>query len=162
VLQRANARFADDTDLLYEQSMMSEKLNGMDEMEMLLKRVIALKPDNANAYNALGYSLADRSQRLEEARTLIAKAVSLAPNEPFFIDSMGWVEYRLGNKPEALRLLREAYQARPDTEIAAHLGEVLWVSGEHEEARRIWQEGAKREPKNEALLETLSRLKAKL
>jgi len=162
VLKRANERFADDVDLLYEQSMMSEKLSRVDEMETLLKRVIALKPDYANAYNALGYSLADRGVRLEESRGLIAKALSYAPKEPFFIDSMGWVEFKLGNRTEALRLLREAYQARPDTEIAAHLGEVLWSGGEQDEARRVWQEGAKREPKNEALLETLNRLKAKL
>ena len=162
VLKRANERFADDVDLLYEQSMMSEKLGAIEEMETLLKRVIALKPDYANAYNALGYSLADRGVRLEESRGLIAKALSYAPKEPFFIDSMGWVEFKLGNRTEALRLLREAYQARPDTEIAAHLGEVLWSGGEQDEARRVWQEGARREPKNEALLETLNRLKAKL
>ncbi|MDY0747916.1 tetratricopeptide repeat protein [Paucibacter sp. R3-3] len=162
VLKRANERFSEDVDLLYEQSMMAEKLNNVDEMETLLKRVIALKPDYANAYNALGYSLADRGVRLEESRGLIAKALSYAPKEPFFIDSMGWVEFKLGNRTEALRLLREAYQARPDTEIAAHLGEVLWIAGEQDEARRVWQEGAKREPKNEALLETLNRLKAKL
>ncbi len=162
VLKRANERFADDVDLLYEQSMMSEKLNALDDMEVLLRKVIALKPDYANAYNALGYSLADRGVRLEESRTLIAKALSYAPKEPFFIDSMGWVEFRLGNKTEALRLLREAYQARPDTEIAAHLGEVLWTNGDRDEARRILQEGVRREPKNEAMLETLARLKVKL
>jgi Flp pilus assembly protein TadD len=142
--------------------MMAEKLDRLDEMEQLLKRVMVLKPDHHHAYNALGYSLADRNMRLGEARELISKALSFAPNEPFIVDSMGWVEYRLGNKAEALRLLRQAYGARPDTEIAAHLGEVLWVSGEHAEARRVWQEGAARDPKNEALKETLARLKAKL
>jgi tetratricopeptide (TPR) repeat protein len=162
VLGSAVARFPDDADLIYEQSMMAEKLDRLDEMEALLKRVMALKPDHHHAYNALGYSLADRNVRLGEARDLITKALSFAPNEPFIVDSMGWVEYRLGNKAEALRLLRQAYVARPDTEIAAHLGEVLWVSGEQAEARRVWQEGAARDPKNEALKETLVRLKAKL
>ncbi|MET0519216.1 MAG: tetratricopeptide repeat protein [Burkholderiaceae bacterium] len=162
VLKRANTRFPDDPDLLYEESMMSEKLGRNEEMEQLLRRVIALKPDHHHAYNALGYSLADRNVRLDEARGLITEALSLAPAEPFIVDSMGWVEYRSGNKDEALRLLRQAYQARPDTEIAAHLGEVLWVAGQQDEARRVWQEGARRDPKNDALRETLQRLKAKL
>jgi len=162
VLERANTRFTDDADLLYEQSMMVEKLGRTEEMEALLKRVIAIKPDHHHAYNALGYSLAERNVRLEEARELIVKALSYAPAEPFIVDSMGWVEYRLGNKAEALRLLRQAYGSRPDAEIAAHLGEVLWVSGQQDEARRIWQEGLNRDPKNEALKETLGRLKAKL
>lgn len=162
VLARANERFPDDADLLYEQSMMAEKLDRMDEMESLLKRVMSLKPDHHHAYNALGYSLAERNLRLEEARTLIAKALSYAPAEPFIVDSMGWVEFRLGNNAEALRLLRQAYGSRPDAEIAAHLGEVLWVSGEREEARKVFQEGSRRDPKNEALQETLTRLRAKL
>ncbi|MDN3922383.1 tetratricopeptide repeat protein [Roseateles violae] len=162
VLARASARLPADADLLYEQSMMAEKLGRLDEMEALLKKVMTLKPEHHHAYNALGYSLADRNVRLDEARELIVKALSYAPNEPFIVDSMGWVEYRLGNQNEALRLLRQAYAARPDTEIAAHLGEVLWVSGYQDEARRVWQEGAARDPKNEALKETLARLKAKL
>jgi len=159
VLARGNARFAGDTDLLYEQAMMAEKLGLLDEMEALLKRVTELKPEHYHAYNALGYSLADRNVRLEEARALIAKALSFAPSEPFILDSMGWVEFRLGHQSEAVRLLRQAFGSRPDAEIAAHLGEVLWAGGEHDEARRIWRDAAKREPKSEALGETLSRLK---
>jgi len=162
VLAQANEKFPANADLIYEQSMMAEKLGRLDEMETLLKRVIALKPDYHHAYNALGYSLAERNVRLGEARELIAKALSFAPGEPFIVDSMGWVEYRLGNKGEALRLLRQAYAARPDAEIAAHLGEVLWISGELDEARRIWNEGVQRDPKNEALRETIARLKARL
>lgn len=162
VLAAANERLPGDADLLYEQSMMAEKLERMDEMEALLRRVIAIKPEHHHAYNALGYSLADRNLRLEEARELIAKALSFVPSEPFILDSMGWVEFRLGNLPEALRLLRVAYEARPDAEIAAHLGEVLWASGQQDEARKIWREGAQRDPKNEALLDTLKRLKARL
>ena len=140
VLSSANERFPDDTDLLYEQAMMAEKLNRMDEMERLLRRVIELKPDSAQAYNALGYSLADRRVRLPEARELIKKALELTPGDPFITDSLGWVEYRLGNREEALRLLRQAYAARPDPEIAAHLGEVLWAFGQQDEARKVWIE----------------------
>jgi len=128
----------------------------------LLRKVIATKADHFHAYNALGYSLAERNIRLEEARELIAKALSFVPTEPFILDSMGWVEFRLGRKAEALRLLRQSYAARPDAEIAAHLGEVLWANDQPEEARQIWQEGLKRDPKNEALLETLKRLKVAL
>jgi tetratricopeptide (TPR) repeat protein len=162
VLVAANARFPSDTDLLYEQAMMAEKLSNMDEMERTLRRVIELKPDHHHAYNALGYSLAERNQRLPEARELIAKALELAPNDPFITDSLGWVEFRLGNTAEALKHLRRAYASRPDTEIAAHLGEVLWASGQRDEARRVWREGRERDGDNEVLRETLSRLQVRL
>ncbi|MEJ6000594.1 tetratricopeptide repeat protein [Paucibacter soli] len=161
VLDKASERFPDDADLIYERSMMAEKLGRMTEMEALLRKVIELRPSHYHAYNALGYSLADRKQRLPEARELIAKALSFAPQEPFIVDSMGWVEYRMGKLDEAERLLRQAYGSRPDAEIAAHLGEVLWAAGRHDEAKRIWAEGTKRDPRNEALRETMQRLKAK-
>lgn len=161
VLEAANAQLPNDPDLLYELAMMAEKLERLDEMERLLRQVMEIKPEHYHAYNALGYSLAERSQRLSEAKTLIAKALEYAPNEPFIVDSLGWVEYRLGNHAEALRLLRQAYKARPDAEIAAHLGEVLWISGEREEAQTVWREGSSRDPKNEALRDTIKRLKAK-
>lgn len=161
-LQAASERFKDDTDLIYEQAMMSEKLGRVDEMEALLRRVIALKPEHHHAYNALGYSLADRNVRLPEAKELIERALKLAPGESFIIDSLGWVEFRLGNLPEAARLLRQAHASRPDAEIAAHLGEVLWLSGAQDEARRVFSDAARREPGNEALRETLTRLKVKL
>jgi tetratricopeptide (TPR) repeat protein len=157
-LKAATERFKDDTDLIYEQAMMSEKLGRFDEMEALLRRVIELKPDHHHAYNALGYSLADRNARLPEARQLIERALKLAPGEPFIVDSMGWVEFRLGNLPEATRLLRQAHAGRPDAEIAAHLGEVLWASGAQDEARRVFADALQREPDNEALRETLGRL----
>jgi len=162
LLVAANKRYADDVDLLYEQSMMAEKLDRMDEMESLLRRVIALKPDHHHAYNALGYSLADRNLRLTEAKQLIERALALAPSEPFLLDSLGWVEFRMGHNEEASRLLSQAYQSRPDTEIAAHLGEVLWVMGKQEDARRIWREGSQRDHDNEVLLETLARLHVSL
>ena len=162
VLEQANRQFPGDVDLLYEQSMMAEKLNRMDEMERLLRKVIELKPDHHHAYNALGYSLAERNLRLTEARDLIRKALDLSPGEPFITDSLGWVEYRLGNRAEALRLLRQAYQSRPDPEIAAHLGEVLWVSGQHDEARRVWRDAKVRDSANDVLRETLARLRVDL
>jgi len=155
-------RFGDDPDLIYEQAMMAEKGNRLDEMERLLRRVIELKPDNAHAHNALGYSLADRQQRLPEARVLIQRALELSPGDPFITDSLGWVEYRLGNREEALRLLRQAYASRPDTEIGAHLGEVLWSLGQHDEARRIWRESKGRDAANDVLRETLARLRVDL
>jgi len=162
VLAAANQAFPNDTDLLYEQAMVVEKLNHLDEMERLLRRVIELKPTHHHAYNALGYSLADRKLRLPEARKLIQKALELSPGEPFITDSLGWVEYRMGNREEAIRILRTAYQARPDPEIAAHLGEVLWSAGQTDEARKIWREGRSRDASNDVLRETLARLRVDL
>ena len=131
-------------------------------MERLLRRVILLKPDYHQAYNALGYSLADRNIRLPEARELIRKAVDYAPSDPFIKDSLGWVEFRIGNKTEALRIFEAAYKAKPDAEIAAHFGEVLWSLGQRERAVAIWKEGQLINPENEALVETLKRLQVKL
>jgi len=159
VLADANQRFPDDTDLLYEQAMMAEKLDRMPEMERLLRRVLELRPDNAHAYNALGYSLADRGERLDEAHKLITRALELMPGDPFITDSLAWVEFRLGNRTEALRLLRGAYAMRPDTEIGAHLGEVLWTLDQRDEARRVWRESLARDAENEVLRETLKRLR---
>jgi len=162
MLAQASLKFPDDVDLIYEQSMMFEKLNRLTDMERLLRRVIELKPDHQHAYNALGYSLAERNVRLPEARTLIRKALELSPGEPSITDSLGWVEYRLGNRDEAIRLLRDAYRGQPDAEIAAHLGEALWVSGKVDEARRVWREARARDAKNEVLRETLARLRVDL
>ncbi len=162
LLAQANQRYPDDVELIYEQSMMAEKLNKLADMERLLRRVIALKPDHQHAYNALGYSLAERNVRLPEARTLIKKALELSPGEPSITDSLGWVEYRLGNREEAVRLLRDAYRGQPDAEIAAHLGEVLWVSGQADEARRVLREARRRDATNEVLRETLARLRVDL
>ena len=162
VLAQANKTFPDDTDLLYEQAMLDEKLDRVDVMEKLLRRVIELKADHQQAYNALGYSLADRKIRLPEARALIQKALELSPGEPSITDSLGWVEYRLGNREEAIRLLRDAYQLRPDPEIGAHLGEVLWSAGQSDEARRVFREARSRDAQNDVLRETLARLRVDL
>ena len=139
--------------------MLAEKLERMDLLESNLKTLIRLKPDHAHAYNALGYSLADRNLRLPEAQELLEKALQLAPGDPFIIDSMGWLMYRMGKHTQALEYLRKAYTARSDPEIAAHLGEVLWVAGERGEAEKIWLEATKRTPDNDALNSTIKRFK---
>lgn len=151
-----------DAELLYEQAMLAEKIGRVDDMEALLRRLIALKPDYHHAYNALGYSLADRNVRLPEARDLIVKALSFAPEDPFITDSLAWVEFRMGNHTEALRLLEKAYKARPDAEIAAHLGEVLWVMGQRDRAVSIWREGLQINPDNDTLVETIRRFQVRL
>jgi tetratricopeptide (TPR) repeat protein len=159
LLQAAGERFPKDASVLYEQSMVAEKLGRYDQMESLLRQVLALKPDHQYAHNALGYSLADRNLRLKEAKSLIQRALELAPGDPLITDSLGWVEFRLGNREEAARLLRWAFRARPDAEIGAHLGEVLWSQGQREEARRVWRLAKMRDANNEVLRETLARLK---
>ena len=162
LLARELAKTPDDVDLLYDQSMVAEKLGSLDEMERLLRQIIALKPDYHHAYNALGYALADRGLRLNEARELIRKALEFAPSDPFIEDSLGWVEFRLGNKAEAVRIFEAAYKAKPDAEIAAHFGEVLWSMGQRDRAIAIWREAQILNPESETLSETLKRLQAKL
>ena len=152
----------EDTELLYDQAMLAEKTGKLDVMEQLLRQVIARKPDFQHAYNALGYSLADRGVRLDEAKQLIVKALELAPNDPFIKDSLGWVEFRMGNKADARQILEAAYKTRADVEIAAHLGEVLWSMGDTEGASRVWKEGQRANPDNDTLKETLKRLGVKL
>ena len=149
----------DDLDLLYEQAMMAEKLNRVEEMEKLLRTVINKDPSHFNAYNALGFSLADRNIRLKEAKELIVKALTLSPGDPFITDSLGWVEFRLGNSILALELLEKAFKDRADAEIAAHLGEVLWHLKRENEAIAIWRKGLDIAPTNETLQHTLQRFK---
>lgn len=151
-----------DIDLVYEQAMLAEKLNQLEVMEKLLRQVMAQNPSYYNAYNALGFSLADRNMRLPEAKQLIIKALTFAPNDPFITDSLGWVEFRLGNMSAALSHLQKAYKDRADAEIAAHLGEVLWVMKRQDEAIQVWREGLNLAPTNETLQETLQRLKPAL
>lgn len=162
VLEQASARHPDDHELQYDLAMLAEKLKRFQDMERLLRRVIELAPDNPNAYNALGYSLADRKVQLDEARALVEKAAALKPADPFITDSLGWVAFRQGRLDDAVKLLREAYTARPDTEIGAHLGEVLWVQGRKDEALRVWRESQTRDRDNDTLKETLQRLGAAL
>jgi tetratricopeptide (TPR) repeat protein len=155
----ATQRFPQDTELLYDQAMMAEKAGQPEAMERILRQLMAAKPDHQHAYNALGYSLAERNERLPEAKQLIEKALELAPTDAYIQDSLGWVEFRLGNFPRALEILQAAYGKRPDAEIAAHLGEVLWTLGRREEALKIWREGLLLSNDNETLQETLKRLR---
>lgn len=147
----------DSPDLLYDYAMSAEKVNRFDVMETNLRRLIALRPTHAHAFNALGYTLADRNERLEEARELILTAHKLAPEDSYIIDSLGWVYYRLGENERALGYLQRAHVARPDAEIAAHLGEVLWVLGRQAEAQKVWSEALRGQPKNEVLERTVQR-----
>lgn len=161
LISQAVATAPRDHELIYEKSMLAEKLGRMDEMEALLRQVMQLKPDYHPAYNALGYSLADRGLRLKEAKMLIQKAIEYAPADPYIQDSLAWVEFRLGNRQEALRVIEAAYKAKPDAEIAAHYGEILWSLGQNEKARAIWREGLQLSEDNETLQETLKRLQVK-
>lgn len=162
MLAAASAKDPTDADLLYDQAMLADKLSRPAEMERLLRKLIALKPDDPQAYNALGYSLADRNERLPEAKQLIQKALEYAPNDPFITDSLGWVEYRMGHDEKAAQLLENAYKVNPDPDIAAHLGEVLWTLGQHDRALSVWKEGVSADSHNETLQETLKRLHVKL
>jgi predicted Zn-dependent protease len=156
-LAHASADYPDDPDLTYDYAMAAEKNGHYDTMEAQLRKLIGSQPDNPQAYNALGYSLADRGVRLQEADKLIQKASSLAPDDAFIMDSVGWVKYRLGDTTDALKLLRKAYDMQPNAEIGAHLGEVLWKTGAQDQARDAWREARKLEPDNDTLLKTLKR-----
>jgi tetratricopeptide (TPR) repeat protein len=162
LLLHSLANHPDDLDLMYELSMLHEKLGEIDDMERLLRQLIASRPNDPQAYNALGYSLADRGLRLPEAKILISKAAELAPQDAYIRDSLAWVEFRMGNLIGALELLQNAFKEKPDVEIAAHLGEVLWVMNQTEQAMQVWREGLKLAPDNETLLKTLQRLQVKL
>jgi tetratricopeptide (TPR) repeat protein len=147
----------DHPDLLYDIALAAEKLDRLDVVEASLRKLIAMKPDHAQAYNALGYTLADRTDRLTEAYEYIEQALRLAPDDPFILDSMGWVHYRLGNLQEGLGYLRRAYEQRRDPEIAAHLGEVLWAKGKREEAEAVWRESLRDNPESDELRRTMRR-----
>lgn len=155
VLQSALDERPDHPALLYDVALAAEKTDRLDIAESRLLQLIELRPESAQAYNALGYTLADRTERYDEAREYIVKALALEPDDPFILDSMGWVEYRLGNIEEGIRYLRRAYELQPDPEIAAHLGEVLWVTGEKDEAQRIWRDIAEKHPDNETLKQAM-------
>jgi tetratricopeptide (TPR) repeat protein len=159
VLTRALEKLPNHPDLLYDQAMAAEKIDRLDVLEASLRKLIQIKPDHAHAYNALGYTFADRGIRLPEARKLLEQALALAPEDPFILDSMGWLHYRLREYDKAIDYLRRALTLRADAEIAAHLGEVLWVSGRREEAERVWAEAVRTSPANETLTETMRRLK---
>jgi len=157
---RGLAALPDDTRLLYARALLLASLDRVSESEKDLRRVLELKPDDTDAMNALGYTLADGNRNLDEALVLIEKALKAKPEEPAVIDSFGWVQFRLGRLPEAEKALRRAFGKQPDAEIAAHLGEVLWQAGQKDEARRVFDMGKKKDAKNKALLDTIKRLGA--
>lgn len=162
VLNRASMLTPQDFDLVYERAMLAEKLGQTVEMESLLRSIIKAQPDNHNALNALGYSLADRNERLPEAKALIDKALALAPNDPFITDSLGWVLFRMGQVTEAAATLKKAFDTRQDVEIAVHLGEVLWTLGNKTDAIGLFRQAKALQPDNELLKSTLMRLKIEL
>ena len=157
-LAQAVQDFPDDPDLRYDYAMAAEKTGHYAAMEKQLRELIRTQPDNPQAYNALGYSLADRNQRLPEASKLIDKALSLAPNDAYIMDSLGWVKYRMGDTTGAAKVLQRAFELQPNAEIGAHLGEVLWKSGAQDDARIAWRAAQKLEPDNDTLVQTLKRL----
>jgi tetratricopeptide (TPR) repeat protein len=159
LLLQALEKTPDNIALLYDAGMTAEKLDRIDAMERHLRRVIELKPDYAHAYNALGYTFADRNVRLAEALKLIEKAHELAPDDPYILDSLGWVHYRLGDLGLARKYLQLAYDAKPDAEVAIHLAEVLWVSGDQARARQLLRDVRAKEPGNELLKSTVARLR---
>ncbi|BCN37782.1 hypothetical protein ALDI51_11010 [Alicycliphilus denitrificans] len=150
-----------DNELVYDQAMLADKAGRPAEMERLLRAIIARQPDHHHALNALGFSLADRGVRLQEAKALIVKALEYAPDDPFITDSLGWVEFRLGNRKEALDILERAFKTRPDAEIAAHIGEVLWSLGQRDRALAVWREGLRINKDNDVLKGTLKRLRVR-
>lgn len=158
VLQQALKQYPDDLNLLYTRAMQAEKRNDLAQMEKDLRLIIQRDPDNAMALNVLGYTLSDRTTRYDEAKVLIEQAHQINPEDPAVLDSLGWVNFRLGNLDEAERLLRQALERFPDQEVAAHLGEVLWANGKQREARQIWSKFLKDQPDSPILRGTIKRL----
>lgn len=153
----ALTQLPDDPDLLYARSLVAEKIDKLDVVESDLKRILAADPNNVQALNALGYTLADRTQRYKEALGYIQRALDQQPEDPAILDSMGWVQYRLGHYEEAVRYLRKAYAGMKDAEVGAHLGEVLWVMGQHQAARKVWNEALRLAPDDAALRKVIHR-----
>ncbi|HEY8554912.1 MAG TPA: tetratricopeptide repeat protein [Burkholderiales bacterium] len=159
MLNKALERMPGHKDLLYARALVAERLDMLDLVESDLRAILAQDPKNANALNALGYTLADRTDRLQEAHELLVQALELKPDDPFILDSMGWLQYRLGNNAEAIKYLKRALGLRNDAEIAAHLGEVLWVTGERREAESVWRRALQDTPDNEVLLDVIKKFK---
>ena len=157
VLAQGLEKFPENPDLLYQAAMAADKLNKEELFEQLIRKLMQIAPDNAHAYNALGYSLLDRNVRIPEAMKLVEKAYQLAPDDAAIIDSMGWGNYLLGNLDKSVEFLNRAFAANPDPEIAAHLGEVLWKRGDKNAARKVWADSAKANPDNEALKAVMKR-----
>ena len=159
LLGKAVANMPNANELIYDYAMAAERVRQFTVLETQLRKLIKIKPDFAQAYNALGYSFTERNIKLEEANKLIAKALELSPNDHYIMDSMGWVQYRLGNLDKAFECLNKAYNLQNDAEIAAHLGEVLWKQGKQDEASKIWADTLKVSPDNDLLIKTVKRFK---
>lgn len=154
LMDKAVNNWPDSTELLYDYAMAAERVGKFELMETALYKLIKIRPDYAAAYNALGYSFADRNVKLKEAQSLLETAVKLSPDDHYMLDSLGWVHYRLGNLSLAADYLHKAYAIQTDPEIAAHLGEVLWQQGLQEEAKKIWASALKEYPENDVLVAT--------
>ena len=161
VLDQALVEFPDNPELLYARGLLAASLKLIELHERDLRRLLSFEPDNAHALNALGYTLTDLTDRHQEAYELLLRAIELKPDDPFVLDSMGWVHYRLGNHELALNFLERAIKIRVDAEISAHLGEVLWETGNTVRARKIWQGALEQSPDNDVLLETIDRYNAR-
>jgi tetratricopeptide (TPR) repeat protein len=159
LLDEGLARFPENLELLYARGLLAATMNDVPLMEKDLREVLVKDPNNAHALNALGYTLADQTGRYAEAQQLVGRALELRPEDPFILDSMGWVQYRLGNHQAAVEYLDRALTKRDDAEIAAHLGEVLWVKGDKTRAEEVWGRALKHSPDNEILKGTVTRLK---
>ncbi len=157
-LEAADQALPDTVEIKYELAMLYERQNRLADLERMLRQVIALDPDHAHAYNALGYTLADHNQRLPEALDLITQALELSPNDPFILDSMGWVKYRMGDSTAAADYLRRAYSVRPEADIAAHLAEVLWSQGKRDQATELLRAALQKDPRNKTVLDVVKRL----
>lgn len=157
IYDEALGNFQDDVRLLYAHSLAAEKLDKLDLAEKDLRAILAKDPENAMALNALGYTLADRTQRYAEAKDLLQRALTIKPDEPAILDSMGWLQFRMGNLQAAVDHLQKALEKLNDPEISAHLGEVLWIKGERDRATKVWREGLKLDPFHEVLLNTMKR-----
>jgi tetratricopeptide (TPR) repeat protein len=160
LLGKAVANMPNSNELIYDYAMAAERVQQFTVLETQLRKLIKSKPDFAQAYNALGYSFADRNVKLEEANQLIAKALAISPGDHYIMDSMGWVQYRLGNLDKAFEYLNKAYNLQNDAEIAAHLGEVLWKQGKQDEASKLWADALKFNPENDVLLKTIKKFKS--
>lgn len=150
-------KYPEQVELLYDRALMADKIGKLDVLERDLRKLIQLKPDNAHAYNALGYSLAERGEQLPEALALVQKAIELSPDDPYILDSLGWVYYRMGDPRKGIKYIKLAFDTRSDPEIAAHYGELLWISGAKQDAEKIWQTALEDHPENELLLDTIRR-----
>ena len=159
LMKGEDSNFNNSAEFKFDYAMLAEKMGNLLLMEQLLKEAIKIKPDYAYAYNALGYSYADRNIKLADAKKYIEIALSISPNNHYIMDSMGWLHFRMGNIEIALQFIEKAYKIQKDPEIAAHLGEILWKMGKLKQAEKVWEESIKTYPSNTVLLETFERLR---